>query len=93
MNTAQRICTVQKPAQRKYCTCQEIMTSGNAKVIRCTSPKDSEVDERLCFCHSQDKPSLAERLHRRLNQTLDSCIDCACDVYELDSMSPSPDVS
>ncbi|KRT78420.1 hypothetical protein AMK59_7416, partial [Oryctes borbonicus] len=89
-----KTCLMQKPGH-KYCTCEEIMNAGNAKVIRCTSPKTTDDEnERACFCMSQIKPSLAARLHQRLNQTLDSFIDCACDVYEMDDSLPtSPDMS
>lgn len=78
-----------------HCTCEEIMNAGDAKVIRCTSPKETneDINEGICFCPPQLKPSLAERLHQRLNQTLDACIDCACDIYEVDSRSPSPVLS
>ncbi|KAK9732303.1 Spermatogenesis-assoc protein 6 [Popillia japonica] len=92
---SRRTCVMQKSGQHKYCTCEEIINSGNAKVIRCTSPKiaeDKEI-ERTCFCPPIIKPSLAEKLHRRLNQALDTCADCACDIYEVDSLSPSPDFS
>ncbi|XP_022910273.1 uncharacterized protein [Onthophagus taurus] len=86
-------CRKQKMPQRN-CNCEEIATSQTSKVIRCTSPtaKDKERGSKCpferCSCNTQTCNSLATKLHRRLNQTLE-CIE-GSEVFSDPQSSYSP---